>query len=123
MLVFGTRTEAFNRQATGILAGFNFAPTYVSRENLLREDKAKNTIYVTGNTAIDALKTTVKKDYTHPQLDRAKDSRLIMLTALRRENLGEPLNHMLKVILMVMVLPLIRIADILVKKLQKIKIR
>lgn len=90
--------EEFNRQATGILAGFNFAPTEMSRENLLREGKAKDSIYVTGNTAIDALKTTVNEDYTHPQLDWAKGSRLIMLTAHRRENLGEPLRHMFKAI-------------------------
>jgi len=96
--IYAPYPEEFNRQATGILASFNFAPTEMSRENLLREGKAKDTIYVTGNTAIDALKTTVKEDYTHPQLDWAKGSRLIMLTAHRRENLGEPLRHMFRAI-------------------------
>lgn len=96
--IYSPYPEEFNRQATRILASFNFAPTEMSRENLLREGKAKDTIFVTGNTAIDALKTTVNEDYIHPQLDWAKGSRLIMLTAHRRENLGEPLRHMFKAI-------------------------
>lgn len=96
--IYSPYPEEFNRQATGILANFNFAPTELARENLLREGKAKDTIHVTGNTAIDALKTTVREDYTHPWLDWAKGSRLIMLTAHRRENLGEPLRHMFKAI-------------------------
>ena len=90
--------EEFNRQAVGIVAGYNFAPTTVSKNNLLREGKKPETIYVTGNTAIDALKTTVREDYSHPVLDWAAGSRLIMLTAHRRENLGTPMIHMFRAI-------------------------
>ncbi len=90
--------EEFNRQAVSIIAKYNFAPTEMSKENLLREGKSADTIYVTGNTAIDALKTTVRDDYTHPELDWAKDSRLIMVTAHRRENLGEPMHNMFRAI-------------------------
>ena len=90
--------EEFNRQAVSIIAKYNFSPTELSRENLLREGKDPSTIYVTGNTAIDALKTTVRDGYTHPELDWASDSRLIMITAHRRENLGEPMHHMFRAI-------------------------
>lgn len=90
--------EEFNRQAVGIVAKFNFAPTDMSRDNLLREGKDPATIHVTGNTAIDALKTTVRKSYTHEQIDWAAESRLIMITAHRRENLGEPMRNMFKAI-------------------------
>lgn len=90
--------EEFNRQAVGILADFNFAPTEMAKENLLREGKRAETIYVTGNTAIDALKTTVREDYIHPELEWAADSKLIMITAHRRENLGEPMHHMFRAI-------------------------
>jgi UDP-N-acetylglucosamine 2-epimerase (non-hydrolysing) len=83
--------EEFNRQAVDIVTRFLFAPTEVSKANLLKEGKAAEAIFVTGNTAIDALKTTVRKDYSHPELDWAKDSRLVMLTAHRRENLGAPM--------------------------------
>lgn len=86
--------EEFNRQAVSIISQYNFVPTEIAKQNLLNEAKDRNSIYVTGNTAIDALKTTVKKEYTHSELEWAKDSRLIMLTAHRRENLGEPLKHM-----------------------------
>lgn len=96
--IYSPYPEEFNRQATGIVARYNFSPTEVSKQNLLSEGKDPSTIYVTGNTAIDALKTTVRPDYTHPQLEWAKDSRLIMLTAHRRENLGEPLHHMFRAI-------------------------
>lgn len=88
--------EEFNRQATSIVADYNFAPTEISKENLLKEGR-KN-IFVTGNTVIDALKTTVKDEYNHPIIEWAKGSRLIMLTAHRRENLGEPMEHMFKAI-------------------------
>ena len=81
-----------------IISAYNFAPTELSKENLLREGKNPDTIYVTGNTAIDALKTTVRGDYTHPDLEWAKGSRLIMITAHRRENLGEPMKHMFRAI-------------------------
>ncbi len=90
--------EEFNRQAVGIVARYNFAPTARARDNLLREGKRADTIFVTGNTAIDALKTTVREDYTHPELEWAVDSRLILLTAHRRENQGEPMHHMFRAI-------------------------
>lgn len=90
--------EEFNRQAVSIIARYNFAPTELSKANLVREGKDPSTIFVTGNTAIDALKTTVRDDFTHPVLDWAKDSRLIVLTAHRRENLGEPMHHMFRAI-------------------------
>ena len=90
--------EEFNRQAVSIIAKYNFAPTELSRDNLLREGKDPSTIHVTGNTAIDALKTTVRETYTHPELDWAEGSRLITITAHRRENLGEPLHHMFRAI-------------------------
>lgn len=90
--------EEFNRQAVSIISQFNFAPTELARQNLLQEGKLAETIYVTGNTAIDALKTTVRKDYTHPELEWAKDCRLILLTAHRRENLGEPMRNMFRAI-------------------------
>ena len=96
--IYSPYPEEFNRQAVGILAKYNFAPTELSRENLLREGKAADSIYVTGNTAIDALKTTVREEYTHPELDWAQGSRLIMITAHRRENLGEPMHHMFRAI-------------------------
>lgn len=90
--------EEFNRQTVSIVAQYNFAPTELSRQNLLREGKAPSSIYVTGNTAIDALKTTVRGDYQHPELEWAADSRLVLLTAHRRENLGEPMHHMFRAI-------------------------
>lgn len=86
--------EEFNRQAVAILAKYNFAPTEHAKNNLMKEGKDASTIYVTGNTAIDALKTTVRKEYTHEQLEWGADSRIILLTAHRRENLGEPLRQM-----------------------------
>lgn len=94
--------EEFNRQATGIIAKFNFAPTEKAKQNLLNEGKDPKSIYVTGNTVIDALKTTVKKDYTHSELEWAKSSRLIFITAHRRENLGEPMHNMFRAIKRVM---------------------
>lgn len=96
--IYSPYPEEFNRQAVSIIAAYNFAPTELSRQNLLKEGKNPDSIYVTGNTAIDALKTTVRKDYTHPVLEWAKDSRLIMITAHRRENLGEPMTHMFRAI-------------------------
>ena len=90
--------EEFNRQAVSLLARYNFAPTDRSRDNLLKEGKNPDSIYVTGNTAIDALRTTVREDYTHPELEWASDSRLILLTAHRRENLGEPMHQMFRAI-------------------------
>lgn len=96
--IYSPYPEEFNRQAVGIISKFNFAPTELSKQNLINEKKDENTIYITGNTAIDALKTTVKEDYHHEILDWANGSRLIVLTAHRRENLGEPLKHMFKAI-------------------------
>ena len=96
--IYSPYPEEFNRQAVGIVARYNFAPTELSKQNLLREGKKPESIYVTGNTAIDALKTTVREDYTHPELEWAQGSRLIMLTAHRRENLGEPMHHMFRAI-------------------------
>ena len=96
--IYSPYPEEFNRQAVGIIAKFNFSPTEMSKNNLLKEGKDPASIYVTGNTAIDALKTTVRENYTHPELEWAKGSRLIMLTAHRRENLGEPMHHMFRAI-------------------------
>ena len=90
--------EEFNRQAVSLVSRYNFAPTELARENLLREGKAPETIHVTGNTAIDALHTTIRADYTHPELEWAADSRLILITAHRRENLGKPLENMFRAI-------------------------
>lgn len=97
--IYSPFPEEYNRQATGIIAKYHFAPTDTAKQNLLKEGKNKDNIYVTGNTGIDALKTTVRKDYCHELLDWAKDSRLIMLTAHRRENLGEHLYSMFRAIL------------------------
>lgn len=96
--IYSPYPEEFNRQAVGIVAKYNFAPTEMSKENLLKEGKNPSTIYVTGNTAIDALKTTVRDEYVHEHLEWASDSRLIMITAHRRENLGEPMRNMFKAI-------------------------
>lgn len=96
--IYSPFPEEFNRQAVGIVSKYNFSPTQMSADNLLKEGKDPESIYITGNTAIDALKTTVRDDYTHPELEWAKDSRLIVLTAHRRENLGEPMKNMFKAI-------------------------
>ena len=96
--IYSPYPEEFNRQAVSVIARYNFAPTELSRENLLREGRKPESIYVTGNTAIDALKTTVRADYTHPELEWAAGSRLIMITAHRRENLGEPMHRMFRAI-------------------------
>jgi UDP-N-acetylglucosamine 2-epimerase (non-hydrolysing) len=90
--------EEFNRQAVGIISAFNFAPTQRSADNLIREGKKEETIYVTGNTAIDALSTTVREQYSHEILDWSQGARLIVLTAHRRENLGNSLQEMFRAI-------------------------
>ena len=100
--IYSPYPEEFNRQAVGILAQYNFSPTQMSKDNLLKEGKDESTIYITGNTAIDALKTTVREDYTHPELEWAADSRLIVITAHRRENLGEPMHNMFRAIRRIM---------------------
>ncbi|MED3835012.1 non-hydrolyzing UDP-N-acetylglucosamine 2-epimerase [Peribacillus frigoritolerans] len=90
--------EEMNRQLTGVLADLHFAPTKKSAENLLQEDKKEEAIFITGNTAIDALKTTVLKEYTHSVLEKIGTDRLILLTAHRRENLGEPMRNMFRAV-------------------------
>ena len=96
--IFSPYPEEFNRQAVSIISRYNFAPTEMARENLLKEGRSPETITITGNTAIDALKTTVCEGYTHPELEWAAGSRLIIITAHRRENLGEPMHHMFRAI-------------------------
>jgi UDP-N-acetylglucosamine 2-epimerase (non-hydrolysing) len=88
--------EEINRAFVGLIADFHFAPTEFSKQNLIKENKPLNTIFVTGNTGIDALKTTIKKDYHHPLYDWIGQDRLVLLTAHRRENLGEPMRNMFK---------------------------
>lgn len=100
--IYSPYPEEFNRQAVSIVSKYNFAPTELSRENLLKEGRDKNSIWITGNTAIDALKTTVRSSYSHSELYWAKGSRLILITAHRRENLGEPMHHMFRAIRRVM---------------------
>jgi len=90
--------EEMNRQLTGVLADLHFAPTDKSAANLQAEDKKEERIFVTGNTAIDALKTTVKETYEHEVLTKLGDNRLILLTAHRRENLGEPMKNMFRAV-------------------------
>ena len=90
--------EEFNRQAIGLLARWHFSPTETARDQLLREGKKPEAIFVTGNTGIDALHTTVKADYTHPELQWAENCRMLLITAHRRENLGEPMRHMFRAI-------------------------
>lgn len=90
--------EEFNRQAIGLFADYNFSPTEAAKINLLKEGKNSDRIWVTGNTSIDALKTTVREDYSNPLLDWVGDRRLVVLTAHRRENCGEPLKQMLRAI-------------------------
>ncbi|MGI5849883.1 MAG: non-hydrolyzing UDP-N-acetylglucosamine 2-epimerase [Christensenellales bacterium] len=96
--IYSPFPEEFNRQAAGLIAAMHFAPTETAKANLLAEGKDESTIFVTGNTVIDALKTTIRKDYHDPLLDWAKDSRLILITAHRRENLGRPMSSMFRAI-------------------------
>lgn len=100
--IYSPYPEEFNRQAVSIISKYNFAPTELSKNNLVKEGKSEDSIYITGNTAIDALKTTVNDSYTHPELEWAKDSRLITITAHRRENLGEPMHNMFRAIRRIM---------------------
>lgn len=95
---FSPYPEEMNRQLTGVLADLHFSPTEQSKQNLLNENKPKEQIYVTGNTAIDALQTTVSDLYTHPLLEELGDKRLILLTAHRRENLGANMQQMFRAI-------------------------
>lgn len=90
--------EEMNRQLTGVLADLHFSPTDQSKQNLLVENKNEKDIFVTGNTAIDALKTTVKNNYSHPILESLGDNRLVLMTAHRRENTGKPMENMFRAI-------------------------
>ncbi|MGD6695030.1 UDP-N-acetylglucosamine 2-epimerase, partial [Xanthomonas citri pv. citri] len=83
---------------TGAIADLHFAPTGQAKDNLLKENKKADSIFVTGNTAIDALNTTVRDGYSHPVLDQVGEDKMILLTAHRRENLGEPMENMFKAI-------------------------
>ncbi|MBE6625934.1 MAG: UDP-N-acetylglucosamine 2-epimerase (non-hydrolyzing) [Ruminococcaceae bacterium] len=96
--IYSPYPEEFNRQAVSIISKFNFSPTELSKNNLVKEGKDPSTIYITGNTAIDALKTTVREDYNHPELEWVGDRRLIIITAHRRENLGQPMHNMFRAI-------------------------
>lgn len=100
--IYSPYPEEFNRQAVSIISKYNFAPTELSKQNLINEGKDPVNIFVTGNTAIDALKTTIRNEYSHPELEWAKGSRLILITAHRRENLGEPMKNMFNAIKRVM---------------------
>ena len=96
--IFSPYPEEFNRQAVGIVAQYNFAPTQLAADHLMSEGKKTESIYVTGNTVIDAMQHTVKEDYTHPEMEWVGDDKLIFITAHRRENLGEPMHHMFRAI-------------------------
>lgn len=90
--------EEFNRQAVSIISRYNFAPTKLAADNLIREGKSPDSIYITGNTVIDAMQHTVRSSYNHPELEWVGDKKLIFITAHRRENLGEPMHHMFRAI-------------------------
>ena len=96
--IYSPYPEEFNREAVSIVSQFNFAPTPLARQNLLREGRDPDRIYVTGNTVIDAMRHTVQRDYTHPELSWVGDNKLIFITAHRRENLGEPMHRMFRAI-------------------------
>lgn len=96
--IYSPYPEEFNREAVSIISKYNFAPTPLSRDNLLREGRDPSTIYVTGNTVIDAMQHTVQPGFTHPELDWVGDDKLIFITAHRRENLGKPMHNMFRAI-------------------------
>ena len=96
--IYSPYPEEFNRQAVSIIGQYHFAPTQLAADNLIREGKDPSTVYITGNTVIDAMKHTVKDDYTHPELEWVGDKKLIFITAHRRENLGKPMHHMFRAI-------------------------
>ena len=96
--IYSPYPEEFNRQAVGIISKFNFAPTELAKRHLLDEGKKPDSIYVTGNTVIDAMQYTVVEDYHHPELDWIGCDRMIFITAHRRENLGQPMHNMFKAI-------------------------
>jgi UDP-N-acetylglucosamine 2-epimerase (non-hydrolysing) len=96
--IYSPYPEEFNRQAVSIVSRYNFAPTARAAENLRREGRDPGTIFITGNTAIDAMRHTVRPDYTHPELDWVGENKLIFITAHRRENLGKPMHSMFRAI-------------------------
>lgn len=96
--IYSPYPEELNRQAIGIISKFHFAPTQMAANNLIKEGKDPNKIFITGNTIIDAMQYTVKTDYTHPELEWVGEDKLIFITAHRRENLGKPMHQMFKAI-------------------------
>ena len=96
--IYSPYPEEFNRQAVSIVSQYNFSPTQLAADHLIKEGKNPDTIYITGNSVIDAMQHTVREDYTHPELDWVGDSKLIFITAHRRENLGDPMHHMFRAI-------------------------
>ena len=96
--IYAPYPEEFNRQAVSIISRYNFAPTRLAADNLIREGKDPSTVFITGNTVIDAMQHTVTADYSHPELDWACEGRFIFITAHRRENLGEPMHRMFRAI-------------------------
>ena len=96
--IYSPYPEEFNRQAVGIISQYSFAPTRLAAEHLIQEGKKPDTIYITGNTVIDAMQHTVRENYTHPELNWVGDKKLIFITAHRRENLGEPMHQMFRAI-------------------------
>lgn len=101
--IYSPYPEEFNREAVSIISQYNFAPTPLAADNLKREGRKQETIYITGNTVIDAMQHTVREDYTHPELEWVGNDKLIFITAHRRENLGEPMRHMFRAIRRVLV--------------------
>lgn len=100
--IYSPYPEEFNRETVSIISQYNFAPTKLSQENLVKERKNPSKIWITGNTACDALRTTVRSSYSNPELDWVGSNRLILITAHRRENLGESMRHMFRAIRRVM---------------------
>ncbi len=96
--IYSPYPEEFNRQAVGIISKYNFVPTQLAADNLIKEGKDPSTIFITGNTVIDAMQHTVSPDYTHPELDWVGDKKLIFITAHRRESIGEPMHHMFRAV-------------------------
>lgn len=96
--IYSPYPEEFNRQAVSIISQFNFAPTELAKKHLLNEGKKASTIYVTGNTVIDAMQHMVVENYQHPEIDWVGDNRMIFITAHRRENLGKPMRNMFRAI-------------------------
>ena len=96
--IYSPFPEEFNRQAVELISKYNFAPTELAAENLIKEGKDPETVYITGNTVIDAMQHTVRDDYSHPELEWVGDGKLIFITAHRRENLGEPMHRMFRAI-------------------------